>query len=908
MNPGPFLLWSYSGMEPRLKLFDAGGRLEAAGSRGRRGLGSKGRARRRLLIERLADRRVLATISGMVFEDFDDGLRPSAAEMASVGRLVYLDRNDDGSLDAGDRVAITDADGRFAFEDVPDGEHVVRLYDGTTTQSLTFPLRSSATGAVVTTPEQVSQTLVTEDASWVLTPAGLLGWRLDDADPQWFPFGRRLERLADLPGGRFLVVGGEDPEAEAWLFDPAAGQATAALTDEAGSGQPVGPGGRWRDVGAATDGRGLLLRESPEGLLAYALDATDPEAPPEIQSSEFVFPHDSRLYSSAAGNRSLVAWAGDNGLDAILWSNATATPISDPAKAIAGVTEILDFDDASGLLVARTVAGGVGVFDVDAEFAPLHEFPRLTGPVALDGGRELLFAVEPSEGRFRVIDLRTGSGLTQWAIDVAAVGQATGLRVTADLSHAILFGAAGIARLDLQRSPEHRVSVSQGEFPEPVRFGVRDSGPNAAPVVSSAGVWTVREGRTLSEPAPAALSGIVDPDGDSLVLISAGGPTHGTGFVGPDGAITYTPEAGFVGTDAFSLVVHDGRHAVPFDLQILVQPAPDPITGVTPDSGSIVENVVGDVIAELTVEGRGEEQFYFIETSDPRFLVEFGELRLAPGVSLDYEQEPEVHLELTVIDPLHGDTFVQPFVVTVIDVPERPQSIALTSDTVVALRPGAVVGDVLVDGVVPVAGVAFTVNEPFEIVAGTLQLASGRWVEEVPQEIQVSITAQDEAGVFAPRDATFIIQVLENSAPYHNESLPLDVNGDGVVTALDALLIINYLNAYGPGEVGHGDPSFGYDVNGDGMVTALDALLIINQLNQPATTGSTGTGEGEGAGRGEADRPDAEGSLHDKGSPSSRLPMRLLLSEDQLRRPWAEGRDWEWDEIDARDEAFRELS
>jgi hypothetical protein len=70
-----------------------------------------------------------------------------------------------------------------------------------------------------------------------------------------------------------------------------------------------------------------------------------------------------------------------------------------------------------------------------------------------------------------------------------------------------------------------------------------------------------------------------------------------------------------------------------------------------------------------------------------------------------------------------------------------------------------------------------------------------------------------------------------------------DTNGDGVVTPLDPLLIINYLN----------NPSLGKwqdfvssdyqpDVNHDGWVTPNDALLVVNQLNQPAqdTTHSSG--------------------------------------------------------------------
>ena len=62
---------------------------------------------------------------------------------------------------------------------------------------------------------------------------------------------------------------------------------------------------------------------------------------------------------------------------------------------------------------------------------------------------------------------------------------------------------------------------------------------------------------------------------------------------------------------------------------------------------------------------------------------------------------------------------------------------------------------------------------------------------------------------------------------------PADVNGDGQVTALDALNVINELNR-DPDSLDVGEWSK-YDVNRDGVVTASDALFVINRLNeQPA--------------------------------------------------------------------------
>jgi hypothetical protein len=62
-----------------------------------------------------------------------------------------------------------------------------------------------------------------------------------------------------------------------------------------------------------------------------------------------------------------------------------------------------------------------------------------------------------------------------------------------------------------------------------------------------------------------------------------------------------------------------------------------------------------------------------------------------------------------------------------------------------------------------------------------------------------------------------------------------DINRDGVVTPLDALLVLNEIGEQRRG-IGEGEavrtagPRYKFDVNGDGEVTPLDALLILNRI------------------------------------------------------------------------------
>ena len=50
-----------------------------------------------------------------------------------------------------------------------------------------------------------------------------------------------------------------------------------------------------------------------------------------------------------------------------------------------------------------------------------------------------------------------------------------------------------------------------------------------------------------------------DPDGDPITVTRIGQPSHGTATPGGDGGVTYTPAAGFEGSDGFTYSIEDGR-------------------------------------------------------------------------------------------------------------------------------------------------------------------------------------------------------------------------------------------------------------------------------------------------------------------------------------------------------------
>jgi len=92
--------------------------------------------------------------------------------------------------------------------------------------------------------------------------------------------------------------------------------------------------------------------------------------------------------------------------------------------------------------------------------------------------------------------------------------------------------------------------------------------------------------------------------------------------------------------------------------------------------------------------------------------------------------------------------------------------------------------------------------------------------------------------------ATITVEVRNG---WRNQVLPGDVNGDRIVSPLDALVVLNELNARGSRQLGRPGPEAAadrLDVDGNGYVNPLDALLVINELNAAAHVPAPGQPSG----------------------------------------------------------------
>jgi hypothetical protein len=95
--------------------------------------------------------------------------------------------------------------------------------------------------------------------------------------------------------------------------------------------------------------------------------------------------------------------------------------------------------------------------------------------------------------------------------------------------------------------------------------------PDTAPVCTDAGMSVVAGGSVSADLACS------DADGDSLSYVVTAAPASGT-LTHAGSVFTYTPNAGFAGTDTFSVAAHDGVDVTPFTITVAVSaPAAEPV-------------------------------------------------------------------------------------------------------------------------------------------------------------------------------------------------------------------------------------------------------------------------------------------------------------------------------------------
>jgi len=967
--------------------------------------------RRVLRFELLDARRVLASISGQVFEDIDDSFHRSGEEGGLANRVVYLDHDRNGLLGVGEPVRLSDDEGHFSFEDLTSGHYWVRLFNGTDSQVQNTPFRAEEVPAVipVSDPFTYGQRGLTEYlGEESLFSYSAAGTKLTEVNLQTLT-SRQLQmpgEIADaqvLGEGRVLVILTPDSEG-------ASSEVVTAMLVQFDTGvmEPLTSGSladvpRWGDVAVSSQGHGLLVPAAAPGVsvplhrVSFQSDWTGWTT----EATTLNVDSSAKLWGDG-GQVLLVSQPSGDGIQLALWSTVTASLVAGGEGVIAGLQSILAFDDASSLVVAQGIDGEIRVLDAANGFATLHEIENWRGPVALDGHRELLFGMV-NEWTLGMFDLRGGVMLPSLGLKTP-LGNAAGIALSDSGDRVTIRRPGYVSQVRIDNPGVHRVSLWSDNDTAEIAFGMRLLGDNQSPTYPTPPRFSILEDGVLTLHAPGLLSGVPNPEEDQHIVLPLSEPKFGTAIVRPDGSMAYTPRANFFGVDTFEILVSDGRdHTGPvtvtievlpvndqplslnvtipdfpeniigptkvgtihidevdgdryliwlsddrfaadgdfiivvpgarFDHEteplielmitarnpsdpldsaiasalILIEDADEPPTEIRPDEVVIEENLLGAVIAEVTLEDPDSTEGYSLSVDDSRFETDGMTIRLRPGLGLDYEAESQWILPVSVRDSGGQILLTQGILIRVQDANDPITDIVLSGDLLPERASAYTVGTVAVVDQDLQQTHTFSVDDNrFEIVNRRLKLKDGVFVRRSDQaEILVTITASDGAGSTLSKQ--FVLTVLSNEAPFHNDTRPSDVDGNGMTQPIDALIIINILNNSGPQSLGEvvpyeqGTPRF-LDVNGDGRITPLDALIIINLLNrgdggvsEPGDGSSTsGEGEGDPAWETPSWQPSASGPLSVSGPRpvlGQRLPShadyfaQLALSEELRKQP-----------------------
>ena len=112
----------------------------------------------------------------------------------------------------------------------------------------------------------------------------------------------------------------------------------------------------------------------------------------------------------------------------------------------------------------------------------------------------------------------------------------------------------GLHRSRFVHVPDHRRSWRDGH----VTASITVTATNHAPVATNDTYSAQVGGSVKTTAATGVLANDTDADNNVLTAHLVTGPTNGTLTLNPDGSFTYTPAAGFYGTDTFTYVANDG--------------------------------------------------------------------------------------------------------------------------------------------------------------------------------------------------------------------------------------------------------------------------------------------------------------------------------------------------------------
>ncbi|MGI8980380.1 MAG: M36 family metallopeptidase [Pirellulaceae bacterium] len=345
--------------------------------------------------------------------------------------------------------------------------------------------------------------------------------------------------------------------------------------------------------------------------------------------------------------------------------------------------------------------------------------------------------------------------------------------------------------------------------------------------------------RFLTQTPPTALHGTVIVD------------TNGTATNFSDDFYRYTPDAGYEGADSFTYTIVDAL-AKTSTANVTIQVLPLPRT---PFAGAIIQFEL-QVVDPVTFLPFPDGALIPLGTSIlVRGLVD--DLRIPPAVFDPAQMKDFAGAFTAYMDLLYDRNLVQPFGPIVFGAQYQAATEGAGGTPGLIDEIGATFSDGSVDSPGYNAKLVFT-KEFLTTAPGVIQFVADpadvtpnsditAFIVDTVDPLNSEIRTIPSSQVYYKPSFPNIRILASGEGDGTNLWMPVDVNLDGQVSPIDALLVVNYLNSNGdPAGEGEGSPDpYKRDVNHDNSISPIDALMVINYLNRQKPSAPAGEGEGE---------------------------------------------------------------
>ncbi len=145
--------------------------------------------------------------------------------------------------------------------------------------------------------------------------------------------------------------------------------------------------------------------------------------------------------------------------------------------------------------------------------------------------------------------------------------------------------------------------ATTGAYRLQLLVGAAGGGPNQAPT-AVADAFAATQDTALTVPvATGVLANDTDPENDTLAAAQPVGPSSGSLNLSANGSFTYTPNAGFTGTDSFTYVANDGANNSAAATVTITVSAPPPPSNQAPVAVDDSYLVVKDTLLKVGAPG-----------------------------------------------------------------------------------------------------------------------------------------------------------------------------------------------------------------------------------------------------------------------------------------------------------------